>query len=412
MSGFPRLRSSSAPDPQHARCADGLLSQSQRSRTQRRCRRRHAFALGVARCARHDRHQIRLRARAVRRLHRACRRRGRCAPASRRVVSIGDRAVTTIEGVGDTPQGNALQQAWLDLEVAAMRLLPVRPDHVGCGAAGQQAEPERCRHRRRHGRQHLPLRHLSTHPRRDPSRARPEGGSTMPDGSPDDPARPSQLPEGRRRARRRPAPRPSLLPPALRHALAAARRRPLSHPNAFMRIDRQGAVTLVMPMVEMGQGVYTSMPMLVAEELEVDLDQVRLEHAPANDALYANPIFGRPDDRPARHRSAGSGSRCVRPARSLRTLLIAAAAKRWGVDPGHLPRASTAWSRTRPAPGAWPMAHWRTRLPRCRCRHPTASRSRIRRTSRCSASRPAPGHAAQGQRHARNSASTSSCPGC
>src|SRR6516165_11660445 len=63
-------------------------------------------------------------------------------------------------------------------------------------------------------------------------------------------------------------------------------------PNAFIRIDRGGAVALVMPQVEMGQGTYTSMPMLIAEELDVELSQVRLEHAPPNDKLYANPLLG------------------------------------------------------------------------------------------------------------------------
>src|SRR2546422_9522213 len=47
-------------------------------------------------------------------------------------------------------------------------------------------------------------------------------------------------------------------------------------PNAFIRIDRDGRVTLMMHKVEMGQGTYTSMPMLLAEELEVELSQVRL----------------------------------------------------------------------------------------------------------------------------------------
>src|SRR2546422_11603103 len=47
-------------------------------------------------------------------------------------------------------------------------------------------------------------------------------------------------------------------------------------PNAFIRIDRDGRVTLIMHKVEMGQGTYTSMPMLLAEELEVELSQVRL----------------------------------------------------------------------------------------------------------------------------------------
>src|SRR4029077_206573 len=63
-------------------------------------------------------------------------------------------------------------------------------------------------------------------------------------------------------------------------------------PNAFIRIDRDGQILLTMPYVEMGQGTYTSIPMLIAEELEVDLKQVRLEHAPPNEKLYANPLLG------------------------------------------------------------------------------------------------------------------------
>ncbi len=46
-------------------------------------------------------------------------------------------------------------------------------------------------------------------------------------------------------------------------------------PNAFLRIDRAGKVTFVMPVIEMGQGTYTSLPMLIAEELEVDVDRSR-----------------------------------------------------------------------------------------------------------------------------------------
>src|SRR3546814_4291945 len=61
-------------------------------------------------------------------------------------------------------------------------------------------------------------------------------------------------------------------------------------PNAFIRIDRQGLVTLVIPSAEMGQGIYTAEAMLLAEELEVGLDQVRLEHSPPSDALFANQI--------------------------------------------------------------------------------------------------------------------------
>jgi isoquinoline 1-oxidoreductase beta subunit len=63
-------------------------------------------------------------------------------------------------------------------------------------------------------------------------------------------------------------------------------------PNAFIRIDRSGQVTFIMPQVEMGQGTYTSMSMLIAEELEVDLAQVALQAAPPDDRLYANPLIG------------------------------------------------------------------------------------------------------------------------
>src|SRR5258705_9749828 len=102
-------------------------------------------------------------------------------------------------------------------------------------------------------------------------------------------------------------------------------------PNAFIRIDRQGVVTLVMPMVEMGQGVYTAMAMLLAEELEVGLDQVRLEHAPPDDALYANAIL--------QSQTTGLSSTIrafwtpLRQAGAMaRTMLVAAAAKQWSVD--------------------------------------------------------------------------------
>jgi len=63
-------------------------------------------------------------------------------------------------------------------------------------------------------------------------------------------------------------------------------------PNAFIRIGSDGKVVLVMPYVEMGQGTYTSIPTLIAEELEVALNQVQLEHAPPNEKLYANPLLG------------------------------------------------------------------------------------------------------------------------
>jgi isoquinoline 1-oxidoreductase beta subunit len=103
-------------------------------------------------------------------------------------------------------------------------------------------------------------------------------------------------------------------------------------PNAFIRIAADGQVVLIMPYVEMGQGTYTSIPMLIAEELEVDLKFVRLEHAPPNEKLYGNPLLGV---------QATGNSNAIRGAwqplrqagAAARTMLVAAAAKRWSVNP-------------------------------------------------------------------------------
>src|SRR5471032_529708 len=103
-------------------------------------------------------------------------------------------------------------------------------------------------------------------------------------------------------------------------------------PNAFIRIDHAGKTTLVMPQVEMGQGVYTSISMIVAEELDADFSQVTLEHAPPSDKLYGNPLFGI---------QATGNSNSVRawwkPMRtagaSARAMLVQAAARQWQVDP-------------------------------------------------------------------------------
>ena len=121
------------------------------------------------------------------------------------------------------------------------------------------------------------------------------------------------------------------LPPVMRLAWAAPAGQSFD-PSAFIHIDAAGAVTLVMPMVEMGQGVYTAFSMIIAEELEVDLQKVRLEHAPPNDKLYANSIL---------HIQTTGLSSSIRafwtPLRQAgavaRTMLIAAAANRWGVAP-------------------------------------------------------------------------------
>jgi isoquinoline 1-oxidoreductase subunit beta len=103
-------------------------------------------------------------------------------------------------------------------------------------------------------------------------------------------------------------------------------------PNAFIRIDHSGQTTLVMPQVEMGQGVYTAIPMILAEELDADFSKVALEHAPPNDKLYGNPIFG--IQVTGNSNSIRSFWKPLRAAgATARLMLVQAAAQQWQVDP-------------------------------------------------------------------------------
>ena len=102
-------------------------------------------------------------------------------------------------------------------------------------------------------------------------------------------------------------------------------------PNAFIRIDESGKTTLVIPQAEMGQGVYTAIAMILAEELDADFAHVVIKHAPASDKLYANPLFGiqvTGNSNSIRSfwdklRNAGAAARAM---------LIGAAAAQWQVD--------------------------------------------------------------------------------
>jgi isoquinoline 1-oxidoreductase beta subunit len=103
-------------------------------------------------------------------------------------------------------------------------------------------------------------------------------------------------------------------------------------PNAFIRIDHAGKTTLVMPQVEMGQGVYTAVAMILADELDADFAAVTLEHAPPNDKLYGNPTFG--IQVTGNSNSIRSFWKPLRVAgATARAMLVAAAAGQWQVDP-------------------------------------------------------------------------------
>ncbi len=117
------------------------------------------------------------------------------------------------------------------------------------------------------------------------------------------------------------------LPAASRLALAAA---PTDTTiNAFLRIAADGTCTVVCGLSEMGQGVHTAIPMLIAEELDADWTRVKVEQAPV-DKAYSNPIFGM---------QATGGSTSIRghwePMRKVgaaaRAMLVSAAAETWKV---------------------------------------------------------------------------------
>lgn len=103
-------------------------------------------------------------------------------------------------------------------------------------------------------------------------------------------------------------------------------------PNAFLRIDGNGNIVTIIPQVEMGQGTYSSLAVIIAEELDADFSRVSVETAPPNDKLYANPI--------SKYQVAG-GSTSMRAfwmamrkaGASARALLVDAAAAQWKVDP-------------------------------------------------------------------------------
>jgi isoquinoline 1-oxidoreductase beta subunit len=102
-------------------------------------------------------------------------------------------------------------------------------------------------------------------------------------------------------------------------------------PNAFLRIGTDDSVTVLLPHSEMGQGIWTTLPMLIAEELDADWSKVRVEHAPAAPA-YAHTAFGM-------QMTGGSSStwsefdRCRQAGAMARAVLIAAAAQRFSVEP-------------------------------------------------------------------------------
>ena len=108
-------------------------------------------------------------------------------------------------------------------------------------------------------------------------------------------------------------------------------------PNAFLRIAPDNTVTVLVKHLEMGQGVYTGLPMLVAEELEVPWEQIRVESAPADAKLYGNLAWGGTAQGTGGSTSLTNSWDQLRQAgATAREMLIAAAAALWQVAPAAL----------------------------------------------------------------------------
>ncbi len=107
-------------------------------------------------------------------------------------------------------------------------------------------------------------------------------------------------------------------------------------PNAFLRIDRDNTVTVISKHLEMGQGTYTGMATLVAEELDAAWEQVRVEGAPADAKRYRNLFWGEAQGTGGSTAIANSWLQMREAGAAARQMLIEAAAEQWQVDPADI----------------------------------------------------------------------------
>src|SRR3984893_18415098 len=102
-------------------------------------------------------------------------------------------------------------------------------------------------------------------------------------------------------------------------------------PNAFLRVGADNSVTVIAKHVEMGQGAYTGIATIVAEELDADWAQFRVESAPADAKRYANLAFGTMQGTGGSSAMANSWMQLREAGAKARMMLVAAAPKQWQV---------------------------------------------------------------------------------
>src|SRR5438105_3214550 len=199
-----------------------------------------------------------------------------------------------------------------------MRLLPSRPDHAGSCTAEGDAKTERSADHRCDVRQHLPLRHLSAHPAGNQIGG---GGSVM-----------NVITNVSRRDLLKGAAGASGLVLGFhvgfrKLPFADAAETPTFAPNAFVSIDETGLVTIVASRSEMGTGIKTDLPLVLADELEADWSRVKVVQG------QGDPKYG--DQNTDGSRSTWQFFGPMRMAgATARQMLVTAAAQSWNVAAG------------------------------------------------------------------------------
>ena len=103
-------------------------------------------------------------------------------------------------------------------------------------------------------------------------------------------------------------------------------------PNAFLRIAPDNTITVISKHIEFGQGPYTGIATILADELDADWAQIRVESAPADHEKYANLSFGPVQGTGGSSAMANSWEQLRNAGAEARARLVAAAAKEWNVD--------------------------------------------------------------------------------
>src|SRR5262249_21913816 len=274
----------------------------------------------------HDRHQVRLRHGAVRGVHGARERAGDALLPDAALFGRGQAHPHDRRHRADQGRQGAAGRLGRE-RGAALPLLPVRPDHERRRAAREGQAPDRRLDRRGDDRQRVPLRNVQPHPPRGASGLEEHQMNT------------TILNLSRRDFLKAgagltlgvvvPGALAQMAGPGQGGTGAAASG--AFEPNAFVRVGTDNTVTVIVKHFEMGQGTFTGLPTLVAEELDADWSQIRTQGAPADPSRYNNLCMGTMQGTGGSTAMANSYQQMRKAGAVARAMLVAAAAERWKV---------------------------------------------------------------------------------